>query len=174
MTTLPRPPLVVRLAAALGLGILLVLLSFHVGVSLASADPLTTSAPVTQGLATAQSGWDLVETYGPIWGAMLLVFGLVSRFLQKNQSEHWIAEGRTLAALVAGVGVLGSVLEAQLGGASWSGVVVTLFGAAKMLLSPTVKPAGEKPPPAYGSISLLMVLVAVGIACSPIFACGAP
>jgi hypothetical protein len=149
------------------LGAFLMFLAFHVGVSLVHADPLAgASAPVLKGANTAQTGWDVIETYGPIWGAMLLLYGAGAIFLSKNQSEHWLAEGRTLAMLVAGVGVLGSVLEAQLGGASWAGVVVTLVGAVKMVVNPTVKKVQAGQPPNPGTqLSVLLVML---MACAPL------
>ena len=140
MTAIARSFLV-RGLVGLFVGALLMLLAIHYCVPAVHADPLA-SAPVAHAVTTAQSGWDVVETYGPIWGAMLLVYGLASAFLAKNESAHWIAQGRMLALVVAGVGLLGAVLEAELGGASWSGVIVTLVGAVKMVISPTV----AKPP----------------------------
>ena len=165
MTALARWLLLRAVPGAL-VGAVLMLLACQFGVSLVHADPLVTAAsPVAQGVSTAQSGWDVVTTYGPIWGAMVLVYGLLSEFLRRNDSEHWIAQGRMLALLVAVAGLLSSVLEAQLAGKSWSGVIVTLFGAVKLVMSPTVVPrapdesdSGGKAAQ-YSHISLLIVLV---------------
>lgn len=78
--------------------------------------------PVAQVDAATSTGWDLVAQFGPIWGGMLLAHGIAAKALERNKDEHWLAEGRTLALIVAGVGLLAAVLQAHLGGGSWAGV----------------------------------------------------
>lgn len=114
----------------------LALTSFY-RLGVAHAD--TTVSPIGQSVTMADDGWEMIEAYGPIWGGMLIGFGLASAFLKRNAKEHWLAEGRKLAIVTALVGVLGSVIEARLGGATWAGVVVTVIGALKLVLSPTTK-----------------------------------
>jgi hypothetical protein len=130
----------------------------------------STSSPVLQATQSADTGWGLVEQYGPIWGAMLLAFAIASRVLAKNETEHWIGQGRWLAAVVAGVGVLGAILEAHFGDGSWAGVIVTLVAGIKLLLSPTAPEPKERPdPPQYSGIELMLVLVVAiaAIGCGP-------
>jgi di/tricarboxylate transporter len=97
--------------------------------------------PVVAATATTDDGWALVEAYGPIWGGMLLAFGLASAFIKRNEGEHWLAEGRRLALVTGVVGVLGALLQVKLGNSSFAGVVVTLMGAVKLALSPHTKAA---------------------------------
>lgn len=141
--------------------------------SAAAPAPATPADPVAKAKASVDTGWDLVEDYGPIWGGMLLAFAVVSALLRKNAEEHWLKEGRKLALMVAGVGVLGSVLEAHFGSGSWAGVVVTAIAAVKMLTSPTVPPPRTAPPaPAAGAIDLFIVFLVIGAVLSST-GCGA-
>lgn len=106
-----------------------------------AAAPTPTAPPMSPFLENAtaapDSAWDLVEQYGWIWGSMLLLFGATATFIRRNEKEHWLKQGRALALLVAGVGVLGAVLEAALNGGTWAGVLVTAMAAIKLVLSPT-------------------------------------
>lgn len=105
-------------------------------------------------LTSTTTAWELIAQYGPIWGGMLLAFAIASEFVKRNEVAHWIGQGRALAAIVGAVGILGSVLEAQLGGGSWAGVVVTLMGAVKMFISPQIRPGA-----ATNAAALLVVVV---------------
>lgn len=130
--------------------------------SAAAPAPATPTSPIVRAQSATDTGWDLVEDYGPIWGGMLLAFAVVSALLRKNAEEHWLKEGRKLALVVAGVGILGAVLEAHFGSGSWAGVVVTAIAAVKMLTSPTVPPPKVKPA-AAGAIDLFIVFVVFGL-----------
>jgi hypothetical protein len=109
------------------------------GDGLDTAPAHAVAGPAITAVTVSDDGWGLIEAYGPIWGGMLLGFGLVSAFIKRNPKEHWLAEGRRLAILTGAVGIAGSLLQVKFGGASWSGVLVTLIGAVKLALSPTVK-----------------------------------
>jgi len=112
------------------------------GDGIAAVSPSAPSqGPIVQAITVSDDGWGLVEAYGPIWGGMLLGFGLASAFLKRNQVEHWIADGRRLALITGALGVGGAVLQMKLGGGSFAGVLVTLIGAVKLAMSPTVGPA---------------------------------
>lgn len=130
--------------------------------SAAAPAPATPTSPIVRAQSATDTGWDLVEDYGPIWGGMLLAFAVVSALLRKNAEEHWLKEGRKLALVVAGVGILGAVLEAHFGSGSWAGVVVTAIAAVKMLTSPTVPPPKVKPA-AAGAIDLFIVFAVFGV-----------
>lgn len=95
---------------------------------------------MTIAIQSIDQGWGLVSAYGWIWGGGLLVYVLAAEALRKNDSEHWLAQGRTLAIIVAVVGVLGSCLMAHFAGAPNAGIFITaLVGVAKIIL-PIVKP----------------------------------
>lgn len=135
--------------------------------SAGSADSTTAVAKATSSTST---DWDLVQEYGPIWGGMLLAFGLATRFVRANVTSHWIGEGRSLAIVVAVVGVLGAFLEAHFGGGTWAGVLVTAIAALKLVISPSMKPPAPKPvPPQYGAVDLLIVLMVsmALVSCAP-------
>lgn len=70
---------------------------------------------------------------------MLLALGIARAFLKRNDTGHWLGQGKALAILTAAVGMLAAVLDAKFGGASWAGVIVTLVAAVKLLVSPTAK-----------------------------------
>ena len=93
------------------------------------------AAADASGTATAavDGGWDLVSQYGPLWGGALLVQGLVGSFLRRNAAGHWLAQGRSLAAITASSMVLGAVLSWHIGGAPFSGVIVTAIMAIKLV-----------------------------------------
>jgi hypothetical protein len=97
------------------------------------------AGPAITAVTVSDGGWELIEAYGPIWGGMLLGFGLASAFIKRNEKEHWLAEGRRLAIVTGIVGIAGALLQVKFGGGSWPGVLVTIIGAAKLVLSPTLK-----------------------------------
>lgn len=151
------------LFAGLGLILLLGLLAGHA----AAETPAATSAPQVA-VAAADTAWDLLEQHGPIWGGMLLVFGVATAFLKRNTNEHWLKQGRVLAIAVGAVGVLGSVLEAGVNGGTWAGVVITAITAIKLVLSPTVgAPTSAKPALPVSLVALLVGVVAI----APIASC---
>lgn len=146
---------------------LLLLFAAPFAVDTALADPVelvgsgsgsSTSTPeIEKAMNSTATDWDLVQDFGPIWGGMLLMLGLATRFIRANQDKHWLGEGRKLTAVVALAGLIGAVLEAHFGGGTWAGVFVTAIAAVKLLWSPHMPP--KKPAhPAYSSIDLLIVL----------------
>lgn len=98
----------------------------------AAADPVQATA------VAVDSGWTLAETYGPVWAGMALAFGLSRALLKRNESAHWITEGKTLAIITSAVGLGTSALTAHLSGTPWSGVLITAVIAAFNVQSPTV------------------------------------
>lgn len=66
-----------------------------------------------------------VQAYGWIIGALTVVYVGGKWLLEKNQSTHWIAQGRALAMLTTVVGVGGTALQAWTSGTPWSGVLAT-------------------------------------------------
>jgi hypothetical protein len=115
------------------------------GVDLARAAVDAVPAPV-DGIATgataANAGWDLVQTYGPLWGGLAVVLAVGQRWLAKNDAQHWLAQGRLLTAITGAVGVLGSIAQWKWSGAPSSGIVVTAFGAISLLWHPQVTLGG--------------------------------
>lgn len=106
--------------------------------AVAHAQGLATD-PVNQATTATSTGWDLVQQFGPIWGGMLLLYGLMYQVVKAGFVKK--LAGNRLAGVVAMVGVFGAMLEAHFGSGSWAGVVVTAIAALKMLINPTVTPA---------------------------------
>lgn len=126
--------------------------------------------PPTLPPETIDVGWGLLEQYGPVWGGMWLMFQLVSYLLKRNESTHWIAQGRTLAIIVAVLGIATAALTAKFAGTPWPGVLITAVVALFKLIQPTVPPAPlPDPVPAVrgteaGFVRLLLLVMTAGIA----------
>lgn len=127
--------------------------------------------PVPDLQVAVDSGWAIVEHDGPILGGGAILFCLIGAFLRRNNSTHWIAQGRVLA-LITGLGMtLGAILDWKLNGGQLAGVIMTVIAAVKLALSPAVGltqtgPAIDSKPaaPAGGGNSLIIVaLIAIGV-----------
>jgi len=131
----------------------------------AVADPVTTATTSVNGALS------LFTQCGPIWGGMLIVYGGVSWFLAQNNSTHWIAQGRALAAIVAALGVFASVLNAHFGNGDWTGVIAVFATAVFKLVSPTAPSSPSLAKAAQGGfvsrplMTFISVLALAGVAC---------
>lgn len=147
------------------LGLVVCLVGLFVGLAgVAYADP------ISQATDAAAAGGDLLVQFGPIWGGMLLLYGAAAKFLSENDSKHWIAKGRWLAAIVAAVGVFAAVLDAHFGSGNWSGVLYTAILSVFKLIKPTVSaPAlSSSKQGGFVSSSLVVTLAAIAIGCAAI------
>lgn len=101
----PRIALVsLTLFATAAVYLVVTLLASFVGWAIAHAD---TGAPATDpGLPIQKYGW---------WGGALLAYIAFRWFLKRNESEHWIAQGRMLSIATAVLSVVGSVIGWRLG-----------------------------------------------------------
>jgi hypothetical protein len=111
-------------------GVTALVLGLGTALAHAQADPVTTAQTSTATMA------DLVAAHGPIWGPILFVFALLSWALVKNQSTHWIAQGRKLALLTGGSLVLEAVLRWQLAGGTLEAVLSAVVMAALLVRNP--------------------------------------
>lgn len=128
----------------------------------ADGDP---SAAVT---TAADTGWDVFLKDGPIWGALLVVAGLLRTFLNK---QHWLAQGKVLSGLTGLSMVLAAVIAWHFVGAPASGILTALFAAYALITHSTVPgaaPATSGPPTSSSSggpsAAMLAVLLLGGIA----------
>ena len=137
--TRSRSPSMLMLMLGAAVGALCLLLWPHLGVAHAHAGAV--ADPVATSTTSADALLSIALTYGPLWGGMAIAFGLLSTLLQRNQSTHWIAQGRTLALITAAVGLGIAALQAHFGGAPWGGVVMTLVLGIFKLIDPTTVPA---------------------------------
>lgn len=149
-----------------GLSALYLIFGIAHGMGMAHAAALAGN-DVTIPTTTIDAGWNMVSTYGWTWGGMYLVFTMASWALAKNESTHWIAQGKTLAYLVGGVGIGIAALQAHFGGTPWSGVLMTVFMAVFKLLVPTT---GDQPAPGVSASAavkttvLALLAISLGIA----------
>lgn len=110
-----------RLAVYVTVGTLVIMTApWAVGAALAATGEAPPVPPPTPDAIASY-----VTSYGWIVGLVALAYVVAKVFLQKNESEHWIAQGRTLAVIAAAVGVLGTGLQAYTAGTPWSGVIAT-------------------------------------------------
>jgi len=97
---------------------------------------------------------------------MAIVFGTASTVLKRNESEHWIAQGRTLAVITTAVGLGIACLQARFGGAPWSGVLMTLVLGLFKLINPTTiasSTPSKSPQAGFSGLPLLVGLAMVGL-----------
>lgn len=171
--TLPKP-LHTPLAIVAGLILLYLVFSAVHWLGVAHAAGIGQAAAPAVSVATLDDSWTLIHTYGWTWGGMYLVLTVAQFLLKKNDSQHWIAQGKTLAYIVGGVGIAASALQAYFGGTPWSGVAMTVVVALFKLVNP-VGPApatAVAKPPATGAVSMLAVLLLSSLVVSQ-SACGA-
>lgn len=142
---------ILSLSVPLMLGVLLIFGMF------AAAHAQGAVSPVTQATTATSTGWDLVQQFGPIWGGMLLLYGLMYQVVKAGFVKK--LAGNRLAGVVALIGVFGAMLEAHFGSGSWAGVVVTAIAAIKMLVSPTVTPDPTKTGPMIPKTTIASVLI---------------
>jgi hypothetical protein len=101
--------------------------------------------PVATAAASSDALMSILTSFGPLWGGMAIVFGTASTLLKRNESTRWIAQGRTLAVIVAVVGLGIAGLQAHFGGAPWSGVLMTVVLGVFKLIDPTTVPPAAAP-----------------------------
>lgn len=110
--------------------------------SMAHADGSSISTPTTSAVPTVDvtdpfSDWNMVKTYGWVWGGMIVLATGLSIFAKKNDEEHWIGKNNRILIVLTGLaGVLSSILVAHFDNAGWAGVVATMFGAVKLAIFP--------------------------------------
>lgn len=139
-------------------------LTLPLALAHAGADP---SIPVTTGVDFT---WDFALKYGVPWTVLLVFKGGLTSFLSKNESKHWIAQGKTLSILTG----LGMVVTSLL---SWrfldapSGGILTALVAAYTLVTHSTVPNKSTPssiPAGTGTlVTLALLTLAFGhLACS--------
>jgi hypothetical protein len=129
--------------------------------------------PITIAQAGTDAAWTSIETYGPLWGGALLLFGVVGSFLRRNESTHWVAQGKTLAIITTGSMLLAAVLTWKFRGGDTAGLLMSGFLAIKMLVSPTVQPAtGRVPQTGMARLGVLLALAASLLFWAPLLVSG--
>lgn len=88
-----------------------------------AASAATGDAPVPPPTPDALMAY--VQAYGWLVGLLTVAYLGVKWLLKKNESTHWLAQGRALAVVTMIVGVAGTALQAYTSGTPWSGVLAT-------------------------------------------------
>jgi len=147
--------------------LVLITVPWMIGVALAATGEAPAVPPPTP---DAIAGY--LTAHGPFVGILTLAYVLVGYLLRLNESKHWIAQGKRLAWITAGVGVAGTALQAYTGGTPVSGVVATavlglLHIADAQVAPPRSSQAG------YSRPQVMLMLAAAGIALVATIGCGA-
>jgi len=130
---IPETPLLIGIIEILAIAAL-ILIAFGIlhPAHAASSDP----TPVL--VSAGGTAWDTWTANGPGWGAVIAANAGLQLFLAR---QHWLAQGRLLAALT-GVGlVLVAVVNWHLGAAPSAGIMTAAMGAIALVVHPTVKGA---------------------------------
>lgn len=85
----------------------------------------------------------LLQKYG-WWGGALLAYVAVRWFLKTNESQHWLAHGRTLSIVTAVLSVVGSVIGWRFG-MDPDVVGFAVAGAVPLAIPSTVTSSGGAP-----------------------------
>lgn len=102
-----------------------------------------------------------VQAYGWLVGGLTVAYLAAKWLLKKNESTHWIAQGRALAVVTTVVGVAGTALQAWASGTPWSGVLVTALLGLLHLADAQVTP-GPVAVAKQGVAGMLVVLLLGG------------
>jgi len=145
----------------------LITVPWMIGVARAAAGDAPAVPPPTPDAIASY-----LAVHGPFVGVVTLAYVLVGYLLRLNASTHWVAQGKRLAWITAGVGVAGTALQAYTGGTPVSGVVVTavlglLHIADAQVTPPRSSQAG------YSRIQVMLLLAGAGIALAATMGCGA-
>jgi len=107
------------------------------GIATSPVTAAPVSAVPTVDVTDPLSDWQMVKTYGWVWGGMIVAAGGLVLFGKKNEEEHWVNKNnRVLLVLMGLAGVISSVLVAHFDHAGYAGVVATAFGAIKLSIFP--------------------------------------
>ena len=137
----------------------------HAVATIAAQVTVPSADPVAIATSSTDAGVGLLVTYGPLWGGMLLLFGIASSLLTRYQSSSWLAQGRRLAISVALLGASAAALQAHFAGSPWGGVLLTLVVGVFKVLVPTVTPPTPTPAPSspatttIGSAAALLLVL---------------
>lgn len=104
-----------------------------------------------------------VQANGVVVAGVTVAYVAARWLLQRNDSTHWIAKGRVLAAIAAATGVAGTALLALTNGTPWSGVLVTaVLGLLHLVDSTGPAPVAKQGQGGFARVGLLVAIALVG------------
>lgn len=121
-------------------GGVLIAASFMISLPWLIASAHADTSPIVTAASSGDAIFQIVQTYGWLWGGLTLLYIGVGWLLKLNQSTHWIAQGKRLAMATSVVGVVGSALQAYFGGTPLTGVIATAALGALHLADAQVTP----------------------------------
>lgn len=124
------------------------------------------SDPTPALTAAGGAGWDVFVSNGPLWGGILIAFIALQTFLSR---QHWLAQGRLLAALTGAALVGSAVVNWHFAGAPSAGIMTAAVAAIALIWHPTV--GGTTTRPTGGTLALLLIVVGLAGG-STLTACG--
>lgn len=152
-------PILAFFARAVIIAIAIISIPWRAGAALvASGEAPIVSPP------TADALMSYVETYGWIVGSLTVAYLAAKWLLKKNDSTHWIAQGRALAVVTTIIGVAGAALQAYTSGTPWSGVLATAVLGLLHLADAQVTPAPVKAQAGFTRLSVMLMIAAAGVA----------
>ncbi len=104
--------------------------------------PVVTIDP-SKPVQSATDAWAALKQYGYVWGGTLVLFGIGTIIIKKNDDTHWLSTDHFLPIGVGLLGVLGAAINARFAGGSWTTVFAALMGAVTLVL--------QKPTPGKSS-----------------------
>lgn len=162
-TTTPENPLSTRTSDVVRSALELIAIAAVVLLIYGHLHPAHAATDHTPELVSAAGeGWDVFVTDGPLWGALVAANVGLQLFMSR---QHWLAQGRLLAA-ITGLGmVLVAVIKWHLDGAPSSGIMTALVAAIALVVHPTVRgadPTATRPPSIRsGTLGILLGLCIV-------------
>lgn len=142
-------PLAVMFAVVLGV------LLLYSRLAHAAGDPTPSLA------GGASAGWDAFATNGPYWGGIVVAYVALQTFLSR---QHWLAQGRLLAALTGLAMVGAAVVNWHFAGAPSAGIMTAAVAALALVWHPTVPGAKPGASSAAGAAAAALVVVLIGAA----------
>lgn len=102
------------------IAIAVITITWRAGAALAATGDAPAVPPPTPDALMAY-----IQSYGWIVGLLTTAYLAAKWLLKRNESTHWLAQGRALAIVTTVVGVAGTALQAYTSGTPWSGVLAT-------------------------------------------------
>lgn len=116
-----------QLAVLLAIGAAALLLLTRIAHAAADPTPALTTG--------AGAGWDAFASNGPYWGGIVVAYVALQTFLSR---QHWLAQGRLLAALTGLAMVGAAVVNWHFAGAPSAGIMTAVVAAIALVWHPTV------------------------------------